>query len=319
MVTMIDHTAPAPASLSHLRPTNGRGLVVFAAALAATALAILLSARGGWAAWAAGQIILGVALVHWFTLLHEAGHRSLFRSRRLNVAAGVVAGYLAMIPYRSWVRVHGRHHKWTGWQDLDPTAAGLVRDDLTRLQRAIVNTCWRFWIPLFSILYRLENYWNLGRLARMFPGPEDRRAMLINTSVQLAVYALVVAVAGPTFLIKVALAGVVLSLMLEDLLLLSQHTHVPTQLSGGRTVPPVPAIEQAPFTRSLRLPAWVSALLLHFDAHELHHMYPFVPGYHLRRIPYAPPNEVGWLQWLRASKRIRGVTLLFHSRQETGI
>jgi omega-6 fatty acid desaturase (delta-12 desaturase) len=315
---MITHTAPAPAMLTHLRPTNGHGFLVFGAAIATTAFAIALSARGGWPGWIAGQILLGVVLVHWFTLLHEAGHRTLFRSRRLNVAAGVAAGYFAMIPYRSWVRVHGRHHKWTGWQDLDPTAEGLVRDDLSWLQKTIVNVCWRFYIPLFSVLYRLENYWNVGRLAQMFPTREDRRAITVNAALQLAIYALLIAVVGPLLVIKVALAGVVISLMLEDLLLLSQHTHVPTQLSEGRRVPPVPAIEQALFTRSLRLPAWVSALLLHFDAHELHHMYPFVPGYHLRRIPYAPPNEVGWLQWLRASKRIRGVTLLFHSRQEAG-
>jgi fatty acid desaturase len=316
---MASHTAPAPATLTHLRPTNGRGFLVFAAAIATTAGAIALSLLGGWPGWVAGQIILGVVLVHWFTLLHEAGHRTLFRSRRLNVATGIVAGYFAVIPYRSWVRVHGRHHKWTGWQDLDPTAEGLVRDDLSWLQQAVVNVCWRFYIPLFSVLYRLENYWNFGRLARMFPTRVDRRAMAINAALQLAIYALLLAIVGPVLAIKAALAGVLISLMLEDLLLLSQHTHVPTQLSEGRPVPPVPAIDQSLFTRSLRLPAWVSAILLHFDAHELHHMYPFVPGYHLRRIPYAPPNEVGWLQWLRFSKGIRGVTLLFHSRQENGL
>jgi fatty acid desaturase len=315
---MTNQPAPTPASLSHLRPTDARGLLVVGAALAATMLAVWLSATGGWIAWTAGQILLGLVLVHWFTLLHEAGHRTLFKTRRLNVITGVVAGYLAMIPYRTWVRVHARHHKWTGWQDLDPTAAGLVRNDLSTLQRFIVNVCWRFYIPLFSILYRLENYWNPPRLAVMFPGRDDRKEMIVNGALQLTVYVAVIAIAGPLFVIKVALAGLVISLMLEDLLLLSQHTHVPVQLSDGRTVPPVPAIEQGTFTRSLRLPAWASAFILHFDAHELHHMYPFVPGYHLRQVPYRPPNEVGWRQWLRYSKRISGVTLLFHSREELG-
>ena len=59
---------------------------------------------------------------------------------------------------------------------------------------------------------------------------------------------------------------------------------MPQNVSHGAAVRPFPAIEQEPFTRSLRLPRVASALLLHFDAHELHHMYPFVPGYHLRRI-----------------------------------
>jgi hypothetical protein len=45
-------------------------------------------------------------------------------------------------------------------------------------------------------------------------------------------------------------------------------------------------------------------------------MYPFVPGYHLRRVAYQPPNEVGWWQWLRASKRVDGVTLLFQLKAD---
>ena len=64
--------------------------------------------------------------MQWFAVLHECGHRTMFRARRFNTLAGVVAGFLTMIPYRSWVRVHGRHHKWTGWQDLDPTTESLV-------------------------------------------------------------------------------------------------------------------------------------------------------------------------------------------------
>ena len=308
--------APAPAALAHLRPSNARGALVLAIGSAATAGAIALSARGGWTGWILGQLTLAIAFVHWFTVLHEAGHRTLFRTRRANAIAGMVAGVLALIPYRSWVRVHGRHHKWTGWQDLDPTAASLVRDDLSPTKRAIVNICWRFCIPLFSILYRLENYWNLRRLGVMFPDRAARRAMLINVVVQVGAYALLIAAAGPAFLLTTVLGGLVLSLMLQDLLLLSQHTQVPVRLSAGRTVTPVPAIDQAHFTRSLRLPPWASLLLLHFDAHELHHMYPFVPGYHLRRVIYQPPNEIGWWQWLRASKRVDGVTLLFQLRAD---
>jgi acyl-lipid omega-6 desaturase (Delta-12 desaturase) len=314
---MSNHHAPPPSTFAHLRPTNTRGALVLGIGGIATAGAIALSARGGWTGWIAGQAILAVAFVHWFTVLHEAGHRTLFRSRRANRIAGTLAGVLALIPYRSWVRVHGRHHKWTGWQDLDPTAASLVRNELSRTKRTIVNVCWRFWIPSFSILYRLENYWHLRRLAVMFPDRADRRAMLVNAVAQIAAYALAIAIAGPAVAAKTVLGGLVLSLMLQDLLLLSQHTQVPVQLSAGRAVTPVPAIDQALFTRSLRLPSWASALLLHFDAHELHHMYPFVPGYHLRRVAYHPPNEVGWWQWLRGAKRLDGVTLLFQLRADS--
>jgi hypothetical protein len=58
--------------------------------------------------------------------------------------------------------------------------------------------------------------------------------------------------------------------------------------------------------------------VLHFDAHELHHMYPFVPGYHLHRIAYVPDNQIGWWQWIRGAKKMRGDVLLFQNRLESG-
>ena len=61
-----------------------------------------------------------------------------------------------------------------------------------------------------------------------------------------------------------------------------------------------------------------SAFVLHFDAHELHHMYPFVPGYYLRRIPYSPENEIPWWHWVAGAKRLRGDVLLFQNRLESG-
>ena len=74
-------------------------------------------------------------------------------------------------------------------------------------------------------------------------------------------------------------------------------------MSHGEPVRPFPTIEQEVFTRSLRFSAWLSALLLHIDAHELHHMYPFVPGYRLGGIAYETENEIGVWTWIAASAR----------------
>jgi omega-6 fatty acid desaturase (delta-12 desaturase) len=312
-------TAPRADELTHLRASDLHGGAIIAAGLVATALALWLSSGAGWWQWALGQVLLAAVLVHWFAVLHECGHGTLFRRRRLNAIAGHLAGFLTMIPFRSWVRIHGRHHKWTGWQDLDPTTAALVPRPLRRFERFLVNACWRLWIPLFSTLYRLENYWHPVRLARLFPAAADRRALLSNAGLQVLAYAALVAFAGPWELARLVACGVILSLVAEDVLLLSQHTHIPQNVSGGRAVKPVPAVSQEVFTRSLRLPAWASTLLLHFDAHELHHMYPFVPGYHLRSVPYQPAGEIGWWDWLRISKRTPGAVLLFANRHDTGI
>src|SRR5688500_16321584 len=212
--------APIPAQLTHLRPTDAAGLKVCVLAAAGTALAIVMSVIGGWGMWLCGQGLLALMFVQWFVILHECGHDTLFRTRRWNVVAGRLAATLSLIPYRNWTRVHGRHHKWTGWQDLDPTTASLVPRPLGRGERAIVNICWRLWIPLFSVLYRASNYWNLPRLLKMFRAPADRRGIVLDTLALLALYAALVYWVGPWTLARVTGLALVLSLVLEDLLLL---------------------------------------------------------------------------------------------------
>lgn len=312
------HRAPAPAELIHLRPDDRLGVLVVAGALAGTAVGIGLSVVDSWIAWAAGQLLLALMLVQWFVILHECGHESLFRTRRFHAFAGRIAAFFALIPYHAWTRVHARHHKWTGWQDLDPTTESLVARPLGRAERSLVNVCWRLWIPLFSVLYRATNYWHVPRLLRMFPRRGDRMAIARDAAILVALYSVMIFWIGAAPMLRIAGAALLLSLVVEDLLILSQHTHVPQHVSGGAAVKPFAAMEQEPFTRSLRLPRLVSTFVLHFDAHELHHMYPFVPGYHLRRIAYAPGNEIGWWRWVRAAKRLRGDVLLFQNRIESG-
>jgi len=264
------------------------------------------------------QAILSVAFVHAFVLLHEAGHHTLFCSRRANRLVGPLAGFVALIPFHAWQRIHARHHRYTGWQDLDATTASLVPRAIRPWERAIVNFAWRSWLPLFSILYRVQNYWNLPRIAAFLGDDAARRSVRINVVVMLGAYALLVAWVGAGALLVAAGPALLGALVIEDVLLLSQHTHVPQRLSGGAAVRAFRPMEQAQFTRSLRLPRALSTLVMHFDAHELHHMYPSVPGYRLSRIAYRAPNEVDWIDWTRAAKRLSGVDFLFRNRNDTG-
>jgi omega-6 fatty acid desaturase (delta-12 desaturase) len=316
---MSPRNVPSPSQLTHLRPENLRGGVILLVCVGLTIGGIWTSAASSrWTVWLCGQLVLGLALVQWFAVLHECGHETLFRSRRWHRPVGVVAGFMTLIPFHTWTRIHSRHHKWTGWQDVDPTTAGLAPRTRSRAELAVVNACWRLWIPLFSVVYRITNYWNLRRFAALFPARRDRRAAWRDTASLVAAYGALVWMVGPASLTSIAGLAIFLSFTLEDLLLLSQHTHVPQRLSAGETVRPFPAVDQEPFTRSLRLPRIVSAGLLHFDAHELHHMFPFVPGYHLRRISYSSHGEVGWWRWVATAKRIRGEVLLFQNRNDSG-
>jgi omega-6 fatty acid desaturase (delta-12 desaturase) len=315
---MDTRAAPTPHELSHLRPSNAAGAVVVAQSVALTAGSLWLSTNTNRGIWLTGQLLLAVALVQWFAVLHECGHETLFRSKRIHAIVGQLAGLFSLIPFHNWKRVHGRHHKWTGWQDVDPTTAALVPRELSRAERVLVNICWRCWVPLFSVLYRVNNFWNWPRLRELFKSARERRKLAINAAGLVAAYVVIIAAAGATRMIHLAGLALLFALIAEDLLLLSQHTHIPQRLSYGEPVRPFPTVEQEVFSRSLVFPPWLSALLLHIDAHELHHMYPFVPGYRLGGVAYHTDNEIGAWTWIRRARAMPGELFLFHNRLETG-
>lgn len=310
--------APKASACAYLKPSNGRGLLHVAGPAVITMAGLALSMYGGMP-WFSGQLILSVAYVQWFIVLHECGHETMFRSSRMNSLVGRLAAFFSLIPYKCWKRVHASHHHWTGWQDLDPTTAALVPRRLSSVERACINTSWRLWIPLFSVIYR-GNYWNLVRLRKLYGANREWKEMVSSAILLLLAYLLLIYFVGPGRVLQLTGAGLLGSLMIEDPLLLSQHTHIPQRVSSGNKVRPFKAFEQEAFTRSLRLPDWISRFVLfHFDAHELHHMYPFVPGYFLRRIPYVGTNEVHWWLWLKTVKAIRAENFLFQNQNDSGI
>jgi fatty acid desaturase len=97
-------------------------------AMRITILALLYAA--GWAAvvvlgdsWY--QLLAAVYLAAIFGQLgflgHEAGHRQIFRSRRANDAAGLVAGDLLIgLSYVWWTGKHNRHHAHPNQEGKDP-------------------------------------------------------------------------------------------------------------------------------------------------------------------------------------------------------
>lgn len=303
-----------------VRARNGTATAIVLGFSTLTAAGVGLSLSTHWGLWLVGQLVLAVTGIQWFVLLHEAGHNTLFGQRWLNRVWGHVAGFFAFIPFFAWQSVHGLHHRWTGWQDLDPTTQGLVPRPLASYERRVVDTCWRYWIPLFSVLYRTGNFWNVPRLRAMISRPLHRRRITVGIIAQLVAYAVVVVWLGPWTCLKVFGVSTLISLSLTDPILFSQHNHVPQALAEGRDVKPHPPAEQVVFTRSLRFPRWISVgVLLNFDAHELHHKYPHVPGYRLPEIDEEMPDTRHWWTWIRAAKRTPASVIMFQNRSNSGL
>lgn len=302
-----------------LEPSLRQGAIHTGVSVLSLTLGIALVALESAWSWVAGQLVLGFFFAQVFVLLHEAGHNTLFPRRRLNRAVGHLAGFFALIPFWNWQRIHARHHRYTGWQDLDATTASLVPRAVAGWERAFIDSAWFLRIPVFAVIYRVQNFWYLPRIRRFLENDSSRRRVARNTWILLAAYAVLVAAVGPLDLLAMVGPGFVVGLAVQEVFILSQHTHVPQQLSGGRRVRPFAPVSQQRFTRSLRLPNWLAVLFMRFNAHELHHMFPQVPGYRLGEIAVEAKQEVDVLKWIRASRRVRGTDYLFRNWDDTGI
>jgi fatty acid desaturase len=310
---------PPVVDMADLKPTYLGGLLHTAVAAAAFATGIRLALSSIPLVYVSGQAVLAFSFVHAFVLLHEAGHDTLFPRRWLNRIIGHAAGFLTILPFWNWQRIHARHHHYAGWQDLDATTASLVPRPMQPWEQRIVNFAWATWIPLFALLYRIQNFWNLPRVARYVSNTKNLTRIRSNSILIVILYAVLIFAAGPLRLLEIIGPAFLVSLVFQELLILSQHTHVPQRVSGGEEVRPFSPAEQEMFTRSLILPRWLSVVLMHFDAHELHHIYPYVPGYRLRDIDYQPMNEVHWWRWLKAARGMKGTDFLFRNWNDTGV
>lgn len=302
------------------RPTDRQGATFVVGFLITTGLGLWLSLHISWWVWFVGQCLLATSLVQWFVLQHEAGHQTLFRTKKLNLFAGHLASLFCAIPFYPWRSIHSLHHKWTGWQDVDPTTNSLVPRELGTVERRVIDFCWLTWIPLFSVLYRTNNYWNIPRLLKILPRPHHQRRNVINVLVLFGVYVGLVVSLGPLLCLKLFGAAVLMSLIFCDPILFSQHNHMPQELSMGEKVKPHAPKDQVVYTRSLSFPLWISRwVLMQFDAHELHHKYPMVPGYRLHELKESMPNTHPWWRWIWRARRTRASVIMFQNRHDTGL
>ena len=91
--------APAISEFANWRSSDLLGALFLIFGLSLTGLAVFLSSSEQTSIWLTGQILVAVAFVQWFAILHEAGHKTLFRTQALNHVAGHLAGFFAGFPF----------------------------------------------------------------------------------------------------------------------------------------------------------------------------------------------------------------------------
>jgi acyl-lipid omega-6 desaturase (Delta-12 desaturase) len=260
-----------------------------------------------------GQMIGSLFFIQSFILIHECGHFSFFKTRSLNYGLGFLVGFISQIPFTNWQMIHELHHRWTGFRDKDPTTEGTITPPSARAT-LIANFCWRFSIPLFALGYRFGIYWNLGKLKRHLD-PADYQLCLVNIIFHTSSYLLLFLLIPKILMLM--LPAWVIGLMVTELIILSQHSHIRMPLAEGNQVKPMRTYDQVQYTRSLDFPTWISRwVLLNVNLHEAHHQAPTLPCYFLDQYRIENKHLTPAFTWYIRAKNLPAKDYIFSTKAD---
>lgn len=258
-------------------------------------------------------LLMSLFLLRVFALMHECGHQSLFRSKRLNRIFGFVFGVVSGMPQYVWAQHHNYHHATNGnWAKYRGPLAILSVDEYDALtprqQRAYVRARHLVMAPLAGLLYLILNprltwikgtaqlLWHLIRMKRAQPrvslrahaatfrtrywnSAAEYRHMTLNNLVLLSIWCLMAWLIGPgpfflVYLVSSSLAGAA-----GIVLFTVQHNFEHAYASDGNGWDYDEAALRG--TSFLVLPGWLNWFTANIGYHHIHHLSSRIPNYRL--------------------------------------
>jgi acyl-lipid omega-6 desaturase (Delta-12 desaturase) len=248
---------------------------------------VLLGAAGRLAsgrtllACALATLLITLALLHFYLIHHECVHRAVFARDRYNVLLGELLGFVLVYPFLTRRRSHMLHHAWAGHLERDPTnARARARlGAMSQRQRALLELMWRCWFPFLSLNERV----GLWRSALSSTEHARQRA---RERLSLYLYASGYVLLACACLLVPALSAVATPYLLALFLLsvCEELINLPHHIEANTVSHKLALWEQAEVTHSLAsVPFWSGCVLLHFNLHTAHHLFPALPWFHLAR------------------------------------
>jgi fatty acid desaturase len=221
--------------------------------------------------------LLALSLTILSVAVHEAAHGTLFKTRRANLAVGLVLAALVWTPFFSYRRGHKAHHRWVGtFTRKDPTAApqapvvpNRILSFALRLHIPVL-----FWAGVYApyLLYDIR--------------PTDGRrhdqlyGYAANVLVILTLHGTVAWVIGALpYLVAGAGGFIGWGIVYESLFTRHQHLGLLPLPAGREHYSPT---DQVQFSRSVHVP--LSGLLFNFNLHKEHHLFPGLSFRYLPRV-----------------------------------
>jgi acyl-lipid omega-6 desaturase (Delta-12 desaturase) len=260
----------------------------------------------------AGAIsLISLFTIRVFTLMHECGHGSLFRSKRLNGAFGFALGVIASMPQHVWSEHHNYHHAHNGnWEKYRGPYTTMSVDEYaatTGAQRFIYRCkCNIALAPFVGFVYLIFNprfTWlkgSIGLVAHVVKGKlarpdlsiraharsfetrywkssKEYRHILWNNVALLGVWVLMCHAIGSALFFTIYVISTSLAGAAGIVLFTIQHNFEHAYASDGRNWDyDTGAIQGTSF---LILPRWLNWFTANIAYHHIHHLSAKIPNY----------------------------------------
>jgi omega-6 fatty acid desaturase (delta-12 desaturase) len=274
---------------------------------------VAIAAADSLAVTVLATLVMSLFLLRSFSLMHECGHSSLFRSGALNRAAGFVFGVVSGMPQYVWAHHHRYHHATNGnWARYRGPLAVLSVDEYAALtprqRRAYVRERDIVMAPLGGLLYMIVNprltwlkgsarlAWHVirGKIAQ--PGRSLRqhahdfktpywtsaaeyRHMSLNNLVLLSGWAAMAWWLGPALFFSVYFVSGALAGAAGIILFTVQHNFEHSYASGDQDWSRDEAAIRG--TSFLVLPGWLNWFTANIGYHHVHHLCARIPSHRL--------------------------------------
>ncbi len=255
--------------------------------LAAASAAIVWLSHGGWTKLFAVPFVL-TFIYRNFSFMHEAVHNLGAKSKFANDFLGAVSGSFCLLSYESWKKAHLEHHQWGGNIDKDPVMAMVkVFPAWPKGLRDVLTLGWKAWIPALSVLQHTV-FWAIS--VKHFVGGTKTKSDVMSIVIPIAVWSGLFYSLSLDTLTTVVAPSLFLYLVFTEVVNAPHHLGLP-QFRGDIKLP---FWHQYLIARTCVYPKWLARyVVLNFNYHIEHHMYPQVPWYYLDKLHPLVKAELG--------------------------
>lgn len=232
--------------------------------------------------------LLTILIFRHFAFMHEAVHNAVSHHKWINDACGVFSGAVCLLPFEPWKRSHLEHHLWAGNIDKDPVTAIITAfPAMHKLTQSTLSFFWRAWFPMLACL-QYGVFWWLA--SKIFLKKRKSWSVLISLTAPIALWGLTSLLVPAGFLFTALLPSLLLYMIAVEVVNFPHHLQLPQNRGTTRLHPS----DQYQIARTCLYPKWFAGfVVLNFNYHIEHHMYPDVPWYHLEKLHHKVKAELG--------------------------